>query len=40
MRTIPGNFYTDDFVGSYDIIFSSYNPGGKTPKSPKRFINP
>jgi len=36
MRTIRGNFYTDDFVGSYDIIFSSYNPGGKNPEIAKK----
>jgi len=39
MRTIPGNFYTDDFVGSYDIIFSSYNPGGKNPQITKKVYN-
>ncbi len=32
VQTIPGNFYTDDFGGNYDIIFSSYNPGGKNPE--------
>jgi len=29
---IPGNFYEDDLKGMYDIIFSSYNPGGKNAK--------
>lgn len=29
---IPGNFYDDDLKGSYDVIFSSYNPGGKNAK--------
>jgi predicted transcriptional regulator len=32
VKTIPGNFYTDDFGDGYDTIFSSYNPGGKNPK--------
>jgi len=32
VQTIPGNFHTDDFGGNYDIIFTSYNPGGKNPK--------
>mgnify|MGYP000082391129 CR=1 FL=1 len=27
--TISGNFFKDDFGDGYDIIFSSYNPGGK-----------
>lgn len=30
--TIPGNFFTDEFGENYDVIFSSYNPGGKNPK--------
>ena len=32
VKTIPGNFYTDDFGGKYDIIFSSSNPSGKNPE--------
>lgn len=32
VQTIPGNFYTDDFGGKFDMVFSSYNPGGKNPK--------
>jgi predicted transcriptional regulator len=39
VSTIPGNFYTDDFVGNYDIIFSSYNPGGKNPEIAKKVYN-
>jgi hypothetical protein len=39
VQTIPGNFYTDDFGGSYDIIFSSYNPGGKNPKIAEKVYN-
>jgi len=27
--TIPGNFFLDNFGKNYDIVFSSYNPGGK-----------
>uniref|UniRef100_A9AAD5 O-methyltransferase n=1 Tax=Methanococcus maripaludis (strain C6 / ATCC BAA-1332) TaxID=444158 RepID=A9AAD5_METM6 len=30
--TIAGNFFTDEFGENYDVIFSSYNPGGKNPK--------
>ncbi len=37
--TIPGNFYRDDFGGSYDMIFSSYNPGGKNPKIAEKIYN-
>ncbi|MDK2781180.1 MAG: hypothetical protein PWR13_208 [Archaeoglobi archaeon] len=29
VKTIPGNFFRDDLGRDYDIIFSSYNPGGK-----------
>ncbi|RLI05987.1 methyltransferase, partial [Candidatus Bathyarchaeota archaeon] len=29
VHVIPGNFFVDDFGKDYDIIFSSYNPGGK-----------
>lgn len=32
INLISGNFYEDDLEGSYDIIFSSYNPGGKNAK--------
>ena len=39
VKTIPGNFYTDDFGGKYDIIFSSYNPGGKNPEIAKKVYN-
>jgi len=39
VQTIPGNFYTDDFGGNYDIIFSSYNPGGKNPEIAKKVYN-
>ncbi|MDO5852047.1 MAG: class I SAM-dependent methyltransferase [Methanobacteriaceae archaeon] len=38
VKTISGDFNTDDFKGSYDIIFSSYNPGGKNPKIAKKAI--
>ena len=37
--TIPGNFYRDDFGGSYDMIFSSYNPGGKNPQIAEKIYN-
>ncbi len=39
VNTIPGNFYEDDFAGTYDIIFSSYNPGGKNPEIAKKIYN-
>ncbi|OEC86379.1 MULTISPECIES: class I SAM-dependent methyltransferase [Methanobacterium] len=39
VQAIPGNFYTDDFGGSYDVIFSSYNPGGKNPKIAEKVYN-
>ena len=39
VQTIPGNFYVDDFGGSYDIIFSSYNPGGKNPEIAEKVYN-
>ncbi|WP_305063708.1 methyltransferase family protein [Methanococcoides sp.] len=28
---IPGNFFTDDIGGGYDLVFSSLNPGGRVP---------
>lgn len=39
VQTIPGNFYTDDFGGKYDMIFSSYNPSGKNPKIAEKVYN-
>ncbi|RJS49774.1 MAG: hypothetical protein CIT03_01175 [Methanobacterium sp.] len=36
VKTVPGNFYKDDFAGTYDMIFSSYNPGGKNPDIAKK----
>ncbi|OEC86380.1 MULTISPECIES: methyltransferase family protein [Methanobacterium] len=39
VQTIPGNFYVDDFGGSYDVIFSSYNPGGKNPEIAEKVYN-
>ncbi len=32
VKVIAGNFFTDDIGKDYDIVFSSYNPGGKNPK--------
>lgn len=37
--TIAGNFFKDDFGEDFDIIFSSYNPGGKNPKVAKKVYN-
>jgi len=37
--TIPGNFFKDEFPKNYDIIFSSYNPGGKNPKIAEKVYN-
>jgi len=28
---IPGDFFTDEIGSGYDVIFSSFNPGGKVP---------
>lgn len=28
---IPGDFFTDEIGSGYDLIFSSFNPGGKVP---------
>ncbi|KKG09511.1 SAM-dependent methlyltransferase [Methanosarcina sp. 2.H.A.1B.4] len=28
---IPGDFFNDEIGGGYDVIFSSFNPGGKVP---------
>ena len=28
---IPGDFFKDDIGSDYDVIFSSFNPGGKVP---------
>ncbi len=32
VKVIAGNFFTDDIGSGYDIVFSSYNPGGKNPR--------
>lgn len=39
VQTIPGNFYVDDFGGNYDVIFTSYNPGGKNPKIAEKIYD-
>jgi len=39
VKTIPGNFYQDDLKGPYDVIFSSYNPGGKNPEIAQKVYN-
>ena len=39
VKTLSGNFYRDDFAGPYDIIFSSYNPGGKNPEIAEKVYN-
>ena len=39
INLISGNFYEDDLEGSYDIIFSSYNPGGKNAKIAEKIYN-
>jgi hypothetical protein len=31
VNTIPGDFFKDEIGSSYDLIFSSFNPGGKVP---------
>ena len=37
--TIAGDFYKDDIGNGYDIIFCSYNPGGKNPKIAEKVYN-
>ncbi|AEF97068.1 methyltransferase [Methanotorris igneus] len=37
--TIAGDFYGDDIGSGYDIIFTSYNPGGKNPKIAKKVYD-
>ncbi|EHP87566.1 methyltransferase [Methanotorris formicicus] len=37
--TITGDFYKDDIGKGYDIIFTSYNPGGKNPKIAEKVYN-
>jgi len=34
--TITGDFYNDDIGMEYDVIFTSYNPGGKNPQIAKK----
>lgn len=31
VSTIPGDFFKDEIGSGYDLIFSSFNPGGKVP---------
>lgn len=31
VNVIPGDFFKDDIGEAYDLIFSSFNPGGKVP---------
>ncbi len=37
--TIAGDFYRDNIGEGYDIIFCSYNPGGKNPKIAEKVYN-
>ena len=37
--TIAGDFYKDDIGNDYDIIFTSYNPGGKNPNIAKKVYD-
>ncbi len=37
--TISGDFFKDDIGKGYDIVFSSYNPGGKNPKVIKKVYD-
>ncbi|MDK2790112.1 MAG: hypothetical protein PWP15_619 [Methanothermococcus sp.] len=39
ISTIAGDFYKDDIGNDYDIIFTSYNPGGKNPNIAKKVYN-
>ncbi|RXA19935.1 SAM-dependent methyltransferase [Methanosarcina sp. MSH10X1] len=43
VKVIPGDFFKDEIGDGYDLIFSSFNPGGKVPSLiPKisRALNP
>ncbi|VVS95591.1 methyltransferase [Desulfoluna spongiiphila] len=37
VRFVPGNLFTDDLGSDHDVIFLSYNPGGKNPALLKRI---
>ncbi len=37
--TLKGNFFKDDIGKGYDIVFSSYNPGGKNKEIAKKIYN-
>jgi len=37
VRFVPGNLFTDDLGSGHDVIFLSYNPGGKNPALLKRI---
>ena len=37
--TIAGDFYKDNIGENYDVIFTSYNPGGKNPQIAKKAYN-
>ncbi|ABR54400.1 conserved hypothetical protein [Methanococcus vannielii SB] len=39
VETISGNFFKDEFNKDYDVIFSSYNPGGKNPEIAKKIYD-
>ncbi|WP_292460948.1 methyltransferase [Methanothermococcus sp.] len=39
VSTIAGDFYKNDIGNDYDIIFTSYNPGGKNPNIAKKVYN-
>lgn len=39
VKTIAGDFNTDEFGDGFDVIFSSYNPGGKNPKIAKKVYD-
>ncbi|MDD4811075.1 MAG: methyltransferase [Methanobacterium formicicum] len=39
VKTRAGNFYRDDLQGPYDVVFSSYNPGGKNPEIARKVYD-
>ncbi|MBA2861143.1 methyltransferase dimerization domain-containing protein [Methanococcus maripaludis] len=39
VNTIPGNLFTDNIGENYDVVFNSYNPGGKNPKVAEKIYN-
>ena len=39
VHVLSGDFFKDDIGKGYDMVFSSYNPGGKNPEVVKKIYN-